>query len=151
MKSPVWIDANVFFYVAGSDHQLKEPARTVLTLAQDIDRFSTDAEVFQELLHRYMSQRVWAERRPWFNKFADLMRGRIEPMIAEDVELAGELAFKYQSLSARDLVHVAVMQRVGSTHIVSADRGFDAVDGITRLDPLLVTEWQSLVTEDAGN
>jgi predicted nucleic acid-binding protein len=74
-----------------------------------------------------------------------MLRGRIEPMYIEDVRLAGELADRYLSLSARDLVHLAVGQRVGARYIVSADKGFDAGNEIERLDPLRVDEWRSLV------
>ncbi|MEX0683029.1 MAG: type II toxin-antitoxin system VapC family toxin [Dehalococcoidia bacterium] len=144
----IHIDANVFFYAAGREHDLKRPAERVLALARGHRDFFTDAEVFQEILHRFLALRVWSEQGVWLVRFAELMRGRTEPMIAEDVERAGELAVRYQSLSARDLIHVAIMRRVGSSHIVSADRGFDAIDGITRFDPLLVDEWQSLVTAD---
>ena len=35
--------------------------------------------------------------------------------------------------------HLAVMDRIGLTHIISADRGFDAVPGITRLDRSIST------------
>jgi len=41
----------------------------------------------------------------------------------------------------RDLVHLAVMRRAGCTHIVTADRGFDGLSGIQRLDPLDVDRW----------
>jgi predicted nucleic acid-binding protein len=68
-------------------------------------------------------------------------------MNAEDVVAAASIADEYVRLSARDLIHLAILQRVGATHIVTADRSFDGIDGITRLDPLLVDEWQSLVTD----
>jgi hypothetical protein len=65
---------------------------------------------------------------------------------ASDVSLAATLFEQYPQLSARDLIHVAVMQRMGAKHIVSADRAFDRIEGITRLDPALVAEWRALVT-----
>jgi predicted nucleic acid-binding protein len=40
---------------------------------------------------------------------------------------------RYTSLSARDAVHVAVMQRHGIERIMTFDRGFDAHPGIARL------------------
>jgi len=109
------------------------------------DAFFTNAEVFQELLHRYLALRMWSERQRDFYAYASLMAGRIEPMLAEDVELAGRLADRYNRLSARDLIHVAVMQRVGATHIVSADAAFDDVSEIERLDPVAVEEWRERV------
>ncbi len=142
----IHIDANVFFYSVGRDHPLRNPARRVLALALEREEFFTDAEVFQELLHRYLALRIWEEMQPLFAGLADLMSGRTEAMLAEDVEHAAQLATTYPALSARDLIHVAVIQRVGATHIVSADTDFDTVDSIERLDPLRVDEWQSLVS-----
>jgi predicted nucleic acid-binding protein len=67
-------------------------------------------------------------------------------MSSRDVEDAASLATAYSPLSARDLIHLAIMRRVGSSQIVSADRAFEGVNGIERLDPLLVEEWAPRVT-----
>lgn len=75
------------------------------------------------------------------------MEGRIEPMLAEDVRRANEMADRYPRLSARDLIHVAIAVRAGATHIVTADSAFDVVSEIERLDPLRVEEWRSAVIE----
>lgn len=56
------------------------------------------------------------------------------------------MASENPELSARDLIHVAIMRRVGSRQIVTADRAFDAIEGIERLDPLRVEEWAGRVT-----
>lgn len=146
MNSPIFLDANVFVYSEGRDHPLKEHSKRVLALVPDHAGFFTDAEVFQELLHRYLALRTWEKMRAALADFAALMSGRIEAMLWGDVERAAQLAPDYPALSARDLVHVAVMQRLGATHIVSADAGFDVVDAIERLDPLRVDEWRSLVS-----
>ncbi len=145
MNSTIFLDANVFVYSEGRDHPLKEHSTRVLALVPDHVGFFTNAEVFQELLHRYLALRTWEKMRASYSSFLDLMRGRTEAMLVEDVERAAQLATAYPSMSARDLIHVAVIQRVGATHIVSADADFDVVDSIERLDPLRVDEWQSLV------
>ena len=36
-------------------------------------------------------------------------------------------------LSARDALHVALMEREGIEHIMSFDHGFDGLPGVTRL------------------
>lgn len=77
------------------------------------------------------------------------MKGRIEPLIDKDVELASKLADRYPALSARDLIHVAIAVRAGATHIVSADTAFDVVTEIQRLDPLRVAEWREAVLADS--
>jgi predicted nucleic acid-binding protein len=74
------------------------------------------------------------------------MAGRIEPMFAIDVEVAGALAHNLAGLSARDLVHLAVIRRLGVTRIVSSDKGFDGVPDVERLDPARFEEWRDSVT-----
>lgn len=147
MTSRIFIDANIPMYLWGRDHLLKLPCQRVIELAASHPTdFFTGAEVLQELLHRYTFLNVWPRSQPYFASFLGLMRGRIEPMLAQDVEVAAELADHHPRLSARDLVHVAVMQRVGATHIVTADTAFDDIGGVERLDPALVEEWRGLVT-----
>jgi predicted nucleic acid-binding protein len=69
------------------------------------------------------------------------MRSRIEPVFTRDVERAASLADEHAEFEARDLVHVAVMERVGATAIVTADTTFDGLKGIERLDPLKANRW----------
>ena len=40
------------------------------------------------------------------------------------------------------LVHTAVMQRLGADHIISADTDFDRLEGIVRLNPARIMEWE---------
>ena len=60
MTSQIFIDANIPIYVAGTDHPLREPCTRVMDLVAELPHlFLTDAEVMQELLHRYVSIRRW--------------------------------------------------------------------------------------------
>ncbi len=70
------------------------------------------------------------------------MHDRIEPIYAADVSHAAELADANPELGGRDLLHAAVMQRLGLRRIVRADRGFDRLDGIERLDPANLATWR---------
>jgi predicted nucleic acid-binding protein len=108
--------------------------------------FVTDAEVLQELLHRYTAIRSWEPLgRESLDAFSELMRGLTEPIYALDVFRAAEFVDTYPTMEARDLLHVAVMTRLGVTRIVSADRGFDRVAEVQRLDPADVDSWRELV------
>ena len=147
MNPVVFIDANVPIYAAGRDHPYKEPcARVLRVLADDPQSFVTDSEVLQEILHRYLASGRWALGREVVRAFAEAMRGRIEPVHGEDVILAVELADRHPGVSARDLVHTAVMQRVGVSRIISADTDFDRPDGIQRLDPARIEEWEDYIS-----
>ncbi len=148
MTSRIFIDANVQVYAAGRSHLLREPCVQVLSLvAQHPAGFVTSAEVCQELLHRYLALRQW---KPLgyesFRSFASLMRGRVEPIYMEDVDAAAAMAEVNTGLSSRDLLHVAVMRRLGCTLIASADKRFDSVADIERLDPADVDRWRERVT-----
>jgi predicted nucleic acid-binding protein len=146
MTSRIFIDANIPIYAIGRDHPLRGPSKRIIALIPDYpDRFFTSAEVLQELLHRYLSLRIWREARDGFWDFVTSMGGKVESILPGDVEQAARLADDDYSLSARDLIHVAVIRRVGANRIVSADRGFDRVSDIERLDPADVGRWRSLL------
>lgn len=146
MSPAVFIDANLPIYAAGRDHPYKEPCARILRItAHNPEAFVTNAEVLQELLHRYLATGRWALGSEVVSSFAELMSGRIEPVYAQDVLLAADMASGLRGVSARDLVHAAVMRRLNLSRIISADGDFDRVAGIERLDPLRLAEWQSYV------
>ncbi len=146
MSPPTFLDANVPIYAAGRPHRLKEPCAQVLMLAAERpEAFLTDAEVLQELLHRYLALRLWPEGRDVFHRFADLMRERVEPVQAIDVEQAALLADELPELGARDLLHAAVLSRLGVQRIISADAGFDRLSEMERLDPTEVEAWRDRI------
>ena len=151
--SPVaFIDANVPIYASGREHAYKEPCgRVLMAVAEHPTSFVTDAEVLQELLHRYLASGRWVLGREVLQGFAELMHGRIEPVYEVDIELAAELADRHPTVSARDLVHAAVMKRLGSVQIISSDTDFDRIPGVLRLDPAGVEEWRdSVLTGEVG-
>ena len=151
MSPAAFIDANIPIYAAGREHPYKAPCARVLMLAAEHPRsFVTDAEVLQELVHRYVASGRWALGREVLHGFAQVMHDRIEPVDARDILDAAELADRNPGISARDLLHAAVMQRIDATRIVTVDADFDRLPGITRLDPLHVDEWGDSVLSRAG-
>ena len=154
MSPTAFLDTNVPLYAAGAPHSHREPCIEVLRLAADYPRnFVTNAEVLQELLHRYRARQQWSSiGRPVFARFVALMLGRIEPIYADDARFAAELADGGFRASARDLIHVAVMRRLGVERVVSADREFDGIRGVIRLDPVDIDEWRdSVLATEGGN
>jgi predicted nucleic acid-binding protein len=149
--TPAFVDANVAIYGTGRSHPLKPACQRIfLLIADHPEAFMTDAEVLQEILHRYVALRMWPKPGgPAFERFLALVRNQTEPLYLADVERAAESAEGYPMLSARDLVHLAVMQRLGVTQIISADRGFDMIDDVERLDPADIDAWQERVLEGA--
>jgi predicted nucleic acid-binding protein len=151
----LFLDANVPAYAAGREHPLREPCKEVLRLSARSPRsFFTDAEVLQEMLHRYLSLRRWPEGKRVVLDFAVLMAGSVEPVTAEDAVRACDLADRHAvrsgaRLAARDLLHAAVMLRSEGSpaRIVTADGDFDelAAEGIERLDSAHVEAWRQEV------
>lgn len=111
-------------------------------MARAADQFFTDAEVLQEIVHVYLARREWPAGQQVLLAFADLMTGRVASIEPGDPLSAAELAGAHRHLASRDLLHLAVMQRLGVNAIISTDRGFDAVPGIERLDPARFPEWR---------
>lgn len=83
----LFVDTNIPIYAAGKPHPLKAPSAQVLDfIAEHPYAFVTDAEVLQELLHRYRSLKLWPN--PGLivlQSFALVMHGRIESVGEMDV------------------------------------------------------------------
>ena len=142
MSPAAFIDANIPIYAAGREHPHKAPcARVLMMAAEHPPAFLTDAEVLQELVHRYVASGRWALGRQVLHGFAEVMHDRIEPVYAADIHAGARLADRHPGISDANLLHAAVMQRVGTDRIISVDTDFDRLPGITRLDPLRVEEW----------
>ncbi|KKM11370.1 twitching motility protein PilT [Clostridiales bacterium PH28_bin88] len=132
----VFIDTNIPMYAAGTAHPYREPCRNIIKAitSGSVDA-ATDAEVFQEILYRYLHINRREQGLMIFDKFQTLMGDGIMPVTMRDVGLARELVVAYPALSPRDLIHVAVMIHHEIRHILSTDRNFDTVKGIMRIDP----------------
>ena len=136
MPPATFIDANVPIYAAGREHPYREPCIRVLAAVNDNPAaFVTDAEVFQEIMHHYRRTERWEAGQVVVESFAAMMQGRVSPVTIDDVLEAGQLATTHRGMSTRDLLHLAVMHRLGVTHIVTADADFGGVPGIIRVDP----------------
>ena len=124
-------------YAARGEHPYREPCiRVLAAVNENPDGFVTDAEVFQEIMHHYRRTQRWDAEQTVVESFAAMMRGRVSPVTIDDVLTAGRLATEYQDLSTRDLLHLAVMGRLGVTRVVTADADFGRVSGVIRLDPI---------------
>jgi predicted nucleic acid-binding protein len=129
----IFLDANVPMYLVGQPHPHKADAQLVLErLTAERRQLVTSSEVFQEILHRYVS----TERRDKIEPAFEVLRSLADdvlPVEEQDVFLAKDLVHAHPSLSARDALHAAVMRRRQIAEIVSFDRGFDELSGIRRL------------------
>lgn len=120
-------------YLVGAPHPHKADAQRLLEkLITDRQRLVTDAEVLQEILHRYVA----IDRRDAIQPAFDALLGVVDQVLAVEgtvVQRAKQIVLGYRQLSARDAVHLSVMEQNGIERILSFDSGFDAFPGITRL------------------
>ena len=142
MSPAAFIDTNIPIYASGREHLYKEPcARIMRIVSESPAAFVTNVEVLQELVHHYHASRRWELGRQVVRSFAEIMHDRIEPIYEDDILLAARLADHHPQVSTRDLVHAAVMRRLGAERIISADTDFDRLSEFTRLDPSDVQQW----------
>ncbi len=129
----IFVDSNIPMYLVGASHPHKNDARRWLEeLVSGRERLVTDAEVLQEILHRYVSIGRPDAIQPAF----DALLGVVDEVFSVDqraVERAKQIVLGHKTLSARDAVHLATMQIHGVKRILSFDRGFDGFPGMTRL------------------
>lgn len=129
----ILVDSNIPMYLVGAPHPHKSDAQHALEkLISDRQRVVTDAEVLQEILHRCVA----IDRRDAIQPAFDALLGVVDQVLVVDqaiVERAKEIVLGYRRLSARDAVHLAVMEHHGIDRILSFDSGFDGFPGITRL------------------
>ncbi len=129
----IFVDSNVPMYLVGSPHPHKADAqRLVETAIAAGERLVTDAEVLQELIHRYVA----IGRRDAIQPAFDAILGVVDEVFditRADVERAKNIVLGRRGLSSRDALHAAAMEREGVSRILSFDAGFDGLPGVTRL------------------
>src|SRR3954454_4493637 len=108
-------------YLVGAAHPHKAEAQLILeSLVAAKQRLVCDAEVLQEILHRYAA----IERREAIAAALSVLLGVVDdvlPIERQDVLRAATIVSGRQKQSARDALHIAVMERYGIAAIFSFD------------------------------
>ncbi len=129
----IFVDSNIPMYLVGAPHPNKDAALRMLEACVTRgERLVADVEVLQEILHRYVA----INRRDAIQPAIDALLGVVDhvyPIELADVERAKTLLFGVRPISARDALHVAVMQRHKISRILTFDAGFDAISGVERV------------------
>ena len=129
----ILVDSNVPMYLVGAAHPNKAAARRALEEAVAAgESLCTNAEVLQEILHRYTAIGRRESIDPAFDALLAIV-DIVYPIERPDVDRARRLLRTSPTLSARDAVHVAVMQGRDIERILSFDSGFDGIPGIVRV------------------
>jgi predicted nucleic acid-binding protein len=129
----IFVDSNIPMYLVGAPHPHKVDAQRLLeNLLSERVRLVTDAEVLQEILHRYVA----IDRRDAIQPAFDAILGIVDQVLSVDLaaaERAKSIVLGSARLSARDALHLAVMEQHSVSRILSFDTGFDGHPGIARL------------------
>jgi hypothetical protein len=120
-------------YLIGAAHPHKTDARMILErLIAAGERLVTDAEVLQEILHRYTGIDKREAIGPALQVTLSIV-DEVMPIERAGVLRAAEIAQNRALLSARDAIHIAVMERYGIRSIFSFDGDFDRWPGLQRI------------------
>jgi predicted nucleic acid-binding protein len=129
----IFVDSNIPMYLVGGPHANKTEARRLLEQCiHDEERLVTDAEVLQEILHRYSAIRRRDAIQPAFDALLGVI-DEVFPVELGDVGRAKDVVLGNDTLSARDALHVAVMERQGVKRILTFDVAYDEVAGVRRV------------------
>ena len=127
----ILVDSNLPMYLVGAAHPHKAAARSLVesAVARQVP-LVTDAEVLQEILHRYHAIKRPAAIQAAFDVVLGVV-DRVLPIDLDAVQRAKEIMTTNDALSARDALHVAVIEAHGVGQMMSFDAGFDQLPGVT--------------------
>ena len=129
----IFVDSNIPMYLVGAPQPVRVDAQVLVErCVAGGERIVTDAEVLQEILHRYSSIGRKEAIGPALKVLLNLV-DEVFPIDRNIVMRASEIVQGSAGLSARDAVHLAAMERHRITRIMSFDSDFDRWPGITRL------------------
>jgi predicted nucleic acid-binding protein len=120
-------------YSAGAEHENKGPSIEFLHRVADGEIAATvDAEVLQEIIHRYRALRRWPERQKVYELARSLFPD-VLPITAGVMDCAKQLVDEHPAISARDAIHAAVVSVYKLEGIYSFDSDFDRIRGCRRI------------------
>jgi hypothetical protein len=131
----ILVDSNVLMYAAGAEHRNKRPSAVFLERVANSElEAAIDAEVLQEILHRYRAIRRWTDGRQVYD-LAHRVFSVVLPVSAQVLDRARSLLDAYDELTARDALHAAVVEHHALEAICSFDTDFDRIKRLRRLEP----------------
>ena len=120
-------------YLIGAAHPHKTDSQQLLERCiSRNERLVTDAEVLQEILHRYVAIQRRDAIQAAFETLLSIV-DEVFPITQRNLQRAKEIVLGSTMLSARDALHLAVMEHNSVEKILTFDRGFDGFPGITRI------------------
>lgn len=129
-----FIDSNVFFYAKILDREYGESCAKILRRIErgELKAVTSTLAIIElaNALKKYgLSEEVKTVIDAVFS--LDISVLEIDPL---DVRAASQIFDEYR-ISPYDCVHAAVMKKAGVTQIISADKDFDKIIWLRRIDP----------------
>ena len=125
------LDTTVLVYAVGDAHDLRAPARSLVESAERGSvQATTTTEAIQEFVHVRARRRDRRDAAALGRAYAALLSPLLQP--SEDDLVHGLSLFeRHEELGAFDAVLAAAALAAGADALVSADRSFAAVRGLT--------------------
>ena len=124
----IFVDSNVPMYLVGAPHPNRDRIAEFLA-AHTASDYVTSAEVYQEIVRRYIAVNRRGAIADAF-RFLDDLVTTVFPISREDVSVAHTIAHEQHALSARDCLHLAVMERRGVKMALTCDTAFALSPGV---------------------
>jgi len=138
-----FLDSNILMYAIGKEHPYKGACIQVLRrIEAGTIQVVTSVEVLQEILYRYYSLRNYDVAGSAFANMKKLCE-KILPVLEVDVDRAHRILRDLPDLGVRDAIHAATILNNGLRQIISADKHFDVIKGIARVDPVKLSRQHS--------
>ncbi len=129
----VFIDSNIPMYVAGAEHEHREPALRFLERVEKHEiEACTSTAVLQEILSRYvgLGRRDLAGR--IYDLFVEACPEVLDVTLA-DTDRARDLMASTAAMNPRHSIHAAVMLNHEIEWIATFDKEFDRIAGVRRM------------------
>lgn len=118
-------------YLVGTPHPNRDAIERYLRSHPD-ETYVTSAEVYQEIIHRFVAIQRREAIDDCFALLDDLTQ-QVFSVTKRDVERARVIASEQHRLSGRDCLHVAIMEHYDVPRILTCEADFDYWTGIHRL------------------
>ena len=142
MNDIYFIDTTVFMYARGKDHDYKKSCSNIILaigsglFKKRLGQPVIDSELHQEILYRYSHIGKWDTA---ISLLSDLQKMNIHtlPIGKEETSSIIDFSKKYidTGIPPRDIVHAAVMNINNIEKIITADKDFDKIQEVERIDP----------------
>lgn len=133
--TPAYVDANVFLYMMGAEHRYREPCRRIVRLLGERRvHGEISVLVLQEIVH-HRRRRDDANATSRARDVAALCEA-VHDFTIDDLQRALGLVDRHPELTTFDAVHAGIAMGRNLGVVLSADRDFDAIQELRRVDPL---------------